>query len=145
MNHILNACSTSLNQGRFTWRHDSVLQKLVRGIIPDHRACDNPPATMPQSIVSTSARPDIVVIHGNKITLIELTVPYNSPEALSNARLRKRNGLRKRNEENYQLVLSELDRKGFQASLITLEISALGHSLPQTHSDLEWSPLPHQE
>ena len=107
--------------------------------LPDHRACDNPPATIPQNIVSTSARPDIVVIHGNKITLIELTVPYNSPEALSNAQLRKRN------KENYQLILSELDRKGFQASLITLEISALGHSLPWTHSDIEWSPLPHQE
>ena len=36
VDHILNTCSTSLNQGRFTWRHDSVLQKLVHGIIPDH-------------------------------------------------------------------------------------------------------------
>ena len=79
----------------------------------------------------TSVHPDVVVIQGNKISLIELTVPYNSPEALSNARLRKRN------KENYQLVLSELDRKGFNASLITLEIGALGHSLPQTHSDLK--------
>ena len=81
--------------------------------------------------MTTSARPDIVVIHGNKIALIELTVPYNSPEALSNAQLRKRN------KENYQLVLSELDRKGFNDLLITLEISALGHSLTQTHSDLK--------
>ena len=85
--------------------------------------------------MTTSARPDIVVIHGNMITLIELTVPYNSPDALSNARLRKRN------KENYQLVLSELDRKGFKASLITLEISSLGHSLPQAHSNLK-SGLP---
>ena len=94
VNHILNACPTSLNKGRFTWRHDSVLQKLVRGIIPviskkkklyadlpDHRAFDNPHATIPQHIVTASALPDIVVIYGNKITLIELTVPYNSPEA----------------------------------------------------------------
>ena len=83
VNHILNAGPTSLNQGRFTWRHDSVLQKLVIGIIPaiskkeklyadlpNHRACDNPPATIPQDIVTTSARPDIVVIHGNKISFI---------------------------------------------------------------------------
>ena len=98
--------------------------------LPNHRACDNPPATIPQDVV-TSARTDIVIIHGNKVTLIKLTVPNNSPKALSNARLRKRN------KENYQLVLSELDRIGFKASLITLEIGALGHSLPQTHSDLK--------
>ena len=101
--------------------------------LPNHRACDNPPATIPQDIVTTSARPDIVVIHGNKITLIELTVTYNSPEALSNAQLRKRN------KEDYQLVLSEQDRKGFKASFITSEIGALGHSLPLTHSDLKGS------
>ena len=81
--------------------------------------------------MTTSARPDNVVIHGNHITLIELTVPYNSLEALSNTPLTKRN------KENYQLVLSELDRIGFMASLITLKIGALGHSLPQTHSDLK--------
>ena len=96
-----------------------------------HGAWDNSPATIQQDIVTTSAHPDIVVIRGNKISLIELIVPYNSPEALSNARLRKRN------KENYQLILSELDRKGFNASLIILEVGALGHSLPQTHSDLK--------
>ena len=99
--------------------------------LPNHQAFDNPPATIPQHIVTASALPDIVVIHGNKITLIELTVPSNSPEALSNA------WLRERNKEKYQLVLSELNRKGFKASLITLEIGALGHSLPQTLSDLK--------
>ena len=40
------------------------------------------------------------------------------------------------NKEKYQLVLNELDRKDFK-SLIILEIGALGHSLPQTHSDLK--------
>ena len=29
INHILNFCPTALNQGRLTWRHDSVLSKLV--------------------------------------------------------------------------------------------------------------------
>ena len=107
--------------------------------LPNHRACDNPPATIPQDIVTTSAQPDSVVIYGNKVTLIELTVSYNSPEALSNARLRKRN------KENYQLVLSELDRKGFKASLITLEIGARLFSTSDSFRPKGWSPLPHQE
>ena len=77
--HILNVCPTSLNQGRFTWRHDSVLQKLVRDIfpalsederlyvdLPSLRACDNPPATILDDIVATSARPDIVLVRGGR-------------------------------------------------------------------------------
>ena len=27
--HILNGCKVALNQGRYTWRHDSVLNRLV--------------------------------------------------------------------------------------------------------------------
>ena len=30
LRHVLNACSSALNQGRFTWRHDSVLAVLRR-------------------------------------------------------------------------------------------------------------------
>ena len=28
LNHVLSSCETSLNQGRFTWRHDSILRTL---------------------------------------------------------------------------------------------------------------------
>ena len=80
----------------------------------------------------TLAHPNLVICRGKEILLIlEMTIPYNSPEALSNARQRKRN------KENYQLALSELDRKGFKTSLTTLEVGTLGHSPPQTHSDLK--------
>ena len=142
--HILNACPTALNQGRLTWRHDSVLLQLARGILPllaegdtlyadlpGRRVCDNPPTTIPQNITATSARPDLVIVRQNEVLLIELTVPFNSPESMNNARTRKEN------KQNYQLVLSELDRKGVKASLTTLEIGALGHTLTQTLSDLK--------
>ena len=78
----------------------------------------------------TSARSDPVIMREKEVLLLELTIPYNSPESLRNACQRKRN------KENYQLVLRELDRLGLKASLITLEVGALGHPLPQTHSDL---------
>ena len=77
--HILNACPTYLNQDRFTWQHDSVLQKLVRGILPvlsdDEKlyadlptlqACDNPPITILNDIVATTARPDLVLVRGKQ-------------------------------------------------------------------------------
>jgi len=60
-------------------------------LISEMRATDNPPATIPAEFLDTSARPDIVIVGDSEITLIELTVPYNSPDSLKNARLRKEN------------------------------------------------------
>jgi len=85
---------------------------------------------LPYQIVTT-ARPDIVVITNREITLVELTIPYNSPECLANAKHRKET------KTNYQLALSDLDSRGYSASLITIEIGALGHWLPPTRASLQ--------
>ena len=94
--HILNGCPVSLSQERYTWRHDSALKILAQGLgkclqpgerlfadLPEMRATDNPPATIPAEILDTLARPDIVIVGDGEITLIELTVPYNSPDCLN--------------------------------------------------------------
>ena len=61
---------------------------------------------------------------------MELTIPFNSPESLSNARARKQT------KEHYLQLLSDLDLAGKQASLITREIGSLGHSLLSCHKSL---------
>ena len=48
------------------------------------RASENPVATIPEDTLVTSARPDIVLIGEDKVTL---TIPHKSLESLSNARL----------------------------------------------------------
>ena len=54
--HILNGCPVALNQGRYTWRHDSVLSCLSPNLendqrlyadLPGHRASDSPPLHHP--------------------------------------------------------------------------------------------------
>eukprot|EP01083_Nonionella_stella_P074837 203114_1 len=40
--HILNGCLTSLNSGRYTWRHDSVLNHLCRACLPTYPIADTP-------------------------------------------------------------------------------------------------------
>ena len=90
-------CPTSLCQGRFTWRHDSVLSLLVNRFaakVPeDVRTCADLPGwracNIPAEFVVTLVRPDIVVVRGNTIHILELTVPFNSPESLKNAQSRK--------------------------------------------------------
>ena len=141
--HILSACPTALQQGRYTWRHDSALRALVDGIksglpearvladLPGLRAEENPPSTIPNEILVTTARPDIVAITNREITLVELTIPYNSPECLANTKHRKET------KTNYHLALSDLDSRGYSASLITIEIGALGHWLPTTKASLQ--------
>ena len=100
--HILNSCVSALNQGRYTWRHDSVLSCIVSWLtptlgedkcmyadLPGHRASDSPPATIPTDILSTSCRPDLFLCVGSTIKILELTVCSNTVEGFSNARSRK--------------------------------------------------------
>ena len=103
VHHILSNCLEGLNQGRYTWRHDCALSAIQNGIkshlpskspltadLPGLRACENPVSTIPDWILVTSARPDIVIVsEKEKMALIELTIPHNSLESISNARGRK--------------------------------------------------------
>ena len=143
--HILNGCPVSLSQGRYTWRHDRALKILANGLrkclqpgerlyadLPEMRATDVPPTTIQAEILDTSACPDIVIVRASEIILIELTVLYNSPDCLHNARLRKGS------KEIYQHALSDLETRGMRSELVTIEIEigALGHWLPHTCSSL---------
>ena len=134
--HILNGCKRALEDGRYTWRHDSVLLKLVerlKGLLPSStlyadlpnlRAEETPPTTIPPQLVCTSSRPDIVIVQDQAVKMIELTVCSNSLNSMKEARRRKEG------KQNYQSLLSDLCKKGINASYLTLEIGALGHHPP---------------
>ena len=143
IHHILSSCPEALQQGRYTWRHDSALQILVKSIkehldcntilyadLPGMRASENPVATIPDDTLVTSARPDIVLLGEDEVTLIELTIPHNSLESLSNARDRKSQ------KDIYLHALSDLEAKGFVSNLYTIEIGSLGHWLPTSQRAL---------
>ena len=42
VNHMLVGCKTSLDQGRYTWRHDSVLKNIENTLIKVIRVFDAP-------------------------------------------------------------------------------------------------------
>ena len=54
--------------------------------LPGMRAYENPVSTIPEEILVTSARPDIVLAGEDIVTHIELAITHNSFESLSNAR-----------------------------------------------------------
>ena len=143
--HILNGCSTALNQGRYTWRHDSVLQAIARSVkavlnstqrlyanLPGLRACSNPPATIPINLSTSSDRPDLVIVSGSDLTILELTIPANNMENIKNARDRKMT--------KYQQLIADLDSHPDTTSVkyttLEIEIGSLGHHISTAVHDL---------
>ena len=59
--------------------------------LPSLRASNSPPAILPGNIITSTAKPDIVIISRTDIAILELIIPANSHEAISAAKLRKAN------------------------------------------------------
>ena len=105
--HILNGCNVALDQGRFTWRHDSVLKVLSSSLkqrvcsksndkelyadLQGYRYQNSPPTTIPSTILVTPLRPDLVILNNpsKNIHILELTVPTNTTQGIQNACTRK--------------------------------------------------------
>ena len=94
--HVLNNCSVSLNQGWYTWRHDSILRHIVQLLqapstksdVKMHADIDGMTSsggTILADILPTSQRPDLFLYDekAKKAIIAELTVPFepNIPKA----------------------------------------------------------------
>ena len=129
LEHILNFCSISLNQGRFTWRHNSVLNHITKTMI------DNKPenleifadicglsfngGTIPPDVVSTQLKPDLVLLNRQekKIFVMELTCSFE--RNITAANLRK--------TTKYTNLKSDLEDQGYSCTLVPFEIGSRGY------------------
>ncbi len=111
-----------LDQGRYTWRHDSTLNKITEFVnqVNDSDLIINvdlgqKPWTIPPDLLVTSARPDIVVIDNIKkcISIFELTVvPFE-------------NNVNHNHEykcHKYANLCIDLQRLGFNVKYFAMEI-----------------------
>ena len=80
-----------------------------------------PPATIPSNTLPTPYRPNLVLISGFSISLLELTVCSNTPDGFLNARQRKQS------KQSYIELLGDLESAGYCVQYETLEIGSLGH------------------
>ena len=123
--HVLNGCPNYLD--KYTWRHNSILlhiKKFLSKDLPDNVRIylDIPGefqgiSTVPVEIAVTNQKPDMVIIDsGGKITIMELTVPFESNIIQAEERKRQR----------YERLLSDIKNNGHNAELITLEIGSRG-------------------
>ena len=117
-----------LDQGRYTWRHNSVLRIILDSLqyvsAPSWKIyCDLEGAskiagtTIPPDILPTQQRPDLVLINptSKSIIIIELTIPYE--QNINSAHNRKLN--------KYAGLTSDLREQGYDVKLVCVEISAL--------------------
>ena len=87
--HILSNCSVALEQGRFTWRHDSVLKSIVTfvhsklrpgfSLFSDLTGFQSPSGgVIPPHVLVTPLRPDVFLINeeSREVVLFELTCPW---------------------------------------------------------------------
>ncbi len=128
-----------LNQGRYTWRHNSVLNKLfgtLKSLIPDSIKiyCDLPGymqgiSTVPTNIVITSLKPDLVLVddESKSVVIFELTVPFDSNIDSANDR----------KQTKYQQLVNDIENEGFSVTFYAFEISSRGLITPENSKRLK--------
>jgi hypothetical protein len=130
LHHVLNNCSTFLTQGRYTWRHNSILATIVNHLKDNFPAdtavklyADIPGwsingGTVPPNILPTSQRPDLVIVdNGQKcIHVVELTIPFEMNIASAH----------NRKTERYSSLISDINSGEYKCVLSCIEIGSRG-------------------
>ena len=81
LGHVVGGCSSALKEGRFNWRHNSILKNLALPIIQksDRRVyCDVDGFLSPTIITTEDFRPDLVITTNTNIYIVELTVGFET-------------------------------------------------------------------
>ena len=138
LEHILNFCSVSLNQGRYTWRHNTVLNQITNIILenkPSHvevysdiSGLDINGGTIPPDILATQLRPDLVILNRQEkiISLLELTCSFEHNAEAANLRKTLR----------YTALKSDLEDRGYRCLLVPFEVGSRGHVRKASKSNI---------
>ena len=138
LEHILNFCSVSLTQGRYTWRHNSVLNHIANTIMqnkPSHvevysdiSGLDINGGTIPPDILVTQLRPDLVILNRQEkiISLLELTCSFERNSEAANLRKTLR----------YTSLKSDLENNGYRCLLVPFEVGSRGYVRKASKSNI---------
>ena len=106
---MVAGCKTYLNDGGFTWRHDSMLQFIAKSLksIPDSVLYVDLPGYITPSVISgNSLQPDLLLTVSSKcLYILELTVGFEA-NLMNNAihKTNKYEDLVKRQNHQYDSV-----------------------------------------
>ena len=142
LQHVVSSCKSHLDEGRYTWRHNSVLLCLAK-TFSSFSDCllyaDLPSFLSPSVITGDSLRPDLVLIPNNSILyILELTVGLESNIQINSDR----------KASMYSPLLLDLKHAYSDVKFINLSMSTLGimgkssESLLLMFDDLNLTKLP---
>ena len=120
LQHVVSACKSSLNEGRWNWRHDSILINIARMVSKIQGVkvyCDVPGSDFqnPSVITGDVERPDIVFIKEKVCFVLELTVGFETNI--------QKNSERKRNK--YADLIKRLE-KDYDVKYLDLSMGSIG-------------------
>ena len=88
--HVVSSCKSYLEDGRYTWRHNSVLLSIANSFSSLQRCrlyVDLPSFPSPSLITGDSLRPDLTLISpDNALYILELTVGFETNIELNSKR-----------------------------------------------------------
>ena len=134
-NHCLNICKVALDSGRFTWRHNNVVNYIVQSLdhtkytihsdIPGHEAAGG--GTIPPELTITPLKPDITILdkQNEKFHIFELTCPLE--ENIDKRHTDKSN--------KYAHFITDIST--VKTSVKAFEVSSRGYLSPQNHTHLK--------
>ena len=142
--HITNVCPVSLKQSRFTWRHDSVLNHLLKDIksqltkqtevYADLQGWQVNGGTIPADILvcgGKSSKPDMVMIDRKTKKILVLELTCSLPQSTTSAHNKK--------QTNYTQLKLALEEKGFTVGLLPFEVCSNGHITNKNKQDMSKS------
>jgi len=120
LQHIVSSCKSYLEQGRYTWRHDSVLN-FIANTLSGLQFCSLyaslPAFLSPSLITGDSHRPDLILVtNDNNSYILELTIRFESNIKFNSDR----------KAIKYNPLQKELRSKYQQIKFINLSLGALG-------------------
>ena len=123
LGHVVNGCKIFLNEGRYTWRHDSILKTIanslssILGHQKIHCDCDLNTFKSPCIITGNEFRPDLVIeISCRCVIILELTVGFETNL--------EKNYFRKK--EKYKLLIETLKEKYSSITYLNLSMGSIG-------------------
>ena len=120
LQHVVSSCKSYLENGRYTWRHNSVLLHIANSFSSLQRCrlfVDLPSFPSPSLITGDSLRPDLPLIsHDNTLYILELTVGFQTNIEVNN----------KRKAMKYDPLIQDLRSQYRISTFINLSMSALG-------------------
>ena len=126
--HVISGCKAYLDEGRFTWRHNSVLNFITSSLLNVERSklyVDLPGFISPSVITGDQLRPDLLLAIENKVLyILELTVGFETNL--------KTNSVRK--HEKYLPLIADQKKKYNQVKFINVSVSSLGVFAESTKS-----------